>query len=249
MYTLNNFRNSITLQLKNIGVLAPYVNTTLEIKESELTGSKIKYGEDLIFVEIQNLPNDIWVFENEITGKTQKKAFASAGSKVEQTIIWYNKIENRFYLCLLEMKTTLSVDMFSKVFEKIIDSTNFISIFLAANPTFTEIKQAEIYIIGICCYNYLNADISVYNQAETTAKDKAKRDFENEFIKKKKYEFTTEIDPVILDKIFRIPILLYENPNQIPRVTKGFQIDFSDIIKRATTITVAPIPPKTTIFQ
>lgn len=264
MFSLNNFRTNLTQKLDEITVFWKYRDASgiLEIQEQDKEDKK---GYDaLLKLEITALPNsNVWVFENEYNHQqflnndflqSQKGAFTSGGNKVEKTIIWYDGNDKRFYICMFEMKRAITADKFSEVKKKYVGALNTFSVFIASNPNFTDIKDAQIYPIGICCFNrdHTNKDTS-HEKYKNTNKSERRPDsgsqttFTEKYIKDAKKEFYLEIAPKALS-ILNIPVVLCKNPSQSP-ITNNFQIDFNDIIKRATTISVVPKPPKTTIFQ
>ena len=248
MFPIDGIREHIAQKLDTeIGVFRKHRDTTLNIEEAEKDERKKKDEETpLLKIEIVNLPNEkVWVFENEFAHQQfpnnllldkQKTAFTSAGDKVEKTIIWYDVTLNRFYICMLEMKRTISAKMFSKVKAKYTGALNTFSVFLAANSHFTNIKNAEIYPIGICCFNYLDSGIP-----ERGLDSGSKTLFFQKYIQELCTEFPVKVEPLSL-QLLNIPVVFYENPNQTP-VSTDFQIDFQTIIRRATNLEVVPTQP------
>jgi hypothetical protein len=254
MFSLNNFRTNLTQKLDDITVFRKYRDGSgvLNIEERDIKEQTQESA--LLKIEAIGLPSDnIWIFENEFNHENfknkdksindQKGAFTSAGCKVEKTIIWYNTTLNRFYICMIEMKRTLHLKNISDVKLKYESALSTMSIFIAANSDFTNKINAEIYPVGICCFNMDSNHVDADSCTHSTS---VKRVFQNQYVKAKKYDFYIQVVPVALD-VLEIPMILYKNPSQNP-ATDNFQIDFNDIIQRATTISVAPIPPKTTIF-
>jgi hypothetical protein len=246
MFPIKGIREHISSKLNEIGVLRQLSEETLIIEETSVNERRLlPLDLPLLKITLQNIPAmDIWVYENEfyqISSEnaiidSQKGAFASAGSKVEKSIIYYQN--NTFYILMIEMKKSLFPKQFSVLINKFTQSLNTLSIYLASNPKFTNLVDANIYPIGICCYNYdvdcLNNNLNLYQIEQSEEQQKFKQKYIDENLR----EFTANLEPVALNNML-IPIVFCQNNNVDTRqnpITTEFEINFNDILTRALAI-------------
>lgn len=168
MFPIKGIREYVTDQLDEITVLRKFRDGSGVLKITETADNSdedrkpTQDRELLNEVEVTNIPlENVWIFENEFGQQTfidklinnQKGAFTSAGKKVEKTVIYYNS--NRLYLFMIEMKRTISPrKMQEDVVKKFENSLSTLSVFISAHFDFPQFENAQIYPVGICCYNY-----------------------------------------------------------------------------------------------
>ncbi|MCP4107120.1 MAG: hypothetical protein GY749_16530 [Desulfobacteraceae bacterium] len=122
------------------------------------------------------------------------------------------------------MKRTISPrKMQEDVVKKFENSLSTLSVFISAHFEFPQFEDAEIYPVGICCYNY-------YEDLNPSRNRDPKRIAGNVRIKYANGDrlILLPIEPIGLNRM-KSPIFFFENPNRNP-VTKGFTIELDDII-------------------
>jgi hypothetical protein len=230
---LTQIRNNVTNQLNDIKVFYEYFEDKLAITETENKNKKEVKKDDLKEVIVCNLPTEnIWVYENEAYQNKailheQRGAFASAGVKVEKTILY--KKSDKLYAFLIEMKTSMTAKQFSNCKDKIEQSLSTLSVFIAAHSDLPTFQNTELVPIGVLCYSY--DEVAIYGYSD---KSPTQPTFYQHFTTTKGSDMKVTVEPFSLQP-YRIPIIFCQNPNQSP-VTPAFEIDFQDILKRATTL-------------
>lgn len=203
----------------------PLASSYIKIEETNLNAKK----EDLCFVEIKNLPENCWIFENEYymlhKDKKQANSLSSAGQKVEKTLIWEEK--KRLRILLIEMKTSLTYENVSECIQKIESSLNTFATFLAAHPKFQQLEKI-IAPMGLICYN-----IEGYKDQQTRHLGKTGRNFQTQYVEKRLVEFNLSIQPLVLQEM-PIPIAFRINPTFSQNI-KGFTLDFEEIYQKLQT--------------
>jgi hypothetical protein len=186
MFPIKGIRKYVTDKLDEITVLRKFRESSGVLKITETADKNdedrkpIQDRELLDEVKVIKIPlKNVWVFENEFGQQrlninnieedrekllnTQKGAFTSAGKKVEKTIIYYDS--NRLYLFMIEMKRTISPrKMQEDVVKKFENTLSTLSVFISAHFDFPQFEDAQIYPVGICCYNYYDDPQPSYNR-------------------------------------------------------------------------------------
>jgi len=241
---IRGIREHITKQLDTeVTVLRKYRSESLTIEETN------QNDENLLKVVMNNLPlADIWIFENELVHKSfptkelneQKKAFTSMAEKVEKTVFYHHN--NKLYVVMIEMKTTMNIDNFAHCNHKFENSLATMSVFISAHFDFTTFENTEIQPIGVCCYNESDTSLSYYHRNKFV--NEARETFKTKFISQSQTTFILEVEPLTLTK-YAMPIIFCQNPNN--PITTSFEINFEEIIQRAESIanTITNIPSKT----
>lgn len=248
MFPLNGIREHVSYQLDNtIGVLK--TNTAPHLSITESNKDNDGHGEHLTNIVIKNLPNsNVWVFDNEFSDRKnnelalQKKnngtsmpdtvinqsgAFASAGKRVEMTIIYHH--HKRLYLIMVEMKRQLSPRKYRKdIIKKYEHSLATLSVFIAAHLHFPALTDTRLYPIGVCCYNYYDDPNPNDDRDPQSIGGKFRANYN-----RNKRSWTEVVETLSLQRM-RIPILCIQNPND--PINESFEIDFNDIIANVSRI-------------
>jgi len=232
MFPIKGIRKHVTDKLDEITVLRKFRESSGVLKITETADKndeerKPIQGKELLDeVKVIKIPlNNVWIFENEFGQQTfidklinaQKGALTSAGKKVEKTIIYYHS--NRLYLFMIEMKRTISPrKMQEDVVKKFENTLSTLSVFISAHFDFPQFEKAQIYPVGICCYNYYDDPQPSYNRDPKRIAGRIRKKYsEGERL------IPLEIEPIGLNRMM-IPVFLLENPSQNP-VTKHFTIE------------------------
>ena len=91
------------------------------------------------------------------------------------------------------------MDNFSKIKDKLEGSLSTMSIFISAHFDFPKFEDAQIYPIGICCYNYEGAE-RYFDQSGS------KKIFKEKYIDEGKRELLLTVEPLTLNRM-AIPII------------------------------------------
>ncbi|MEA5405088.1 hypothetical protein VB776_19290 [Arcicella sp. DC2W] len=233
---MKNIREHVTQKLEtDVKLFYKFTDSSGVVRIEESDSNTKKSNQDLVLVKLNNIPQEnIWIFENEFYQNKypnlildgQKGAFSSAGYKVEKTVLWH--YEDKLFLFMFEMKTTMSIENFSKVKDKFEGSLSTISIFIASHSELSELLDTTIYPVGICCYNYEDMTLTRYYSGS-----EAKETFKTKYIEDFKREFNVKVEPLALTRLY-VPVIFYRN--HTTPVTTGFEIDFQDILDRLATI-------------
>ena len=156
------------------------------------------------------------------------------GDKVEKTIFYHHN--NKLYVVMIEMKTTMNIDNFAHCKNKFENSLATMSVFISAHFDFTTFENTEIQPIGVCFYN--EADISLPHYQKNNFVNPTRETFKTKFISQSLIEFTLAVQPLTLTK-YEMPIVFCQNPNN--PLTTSFEINFEEIIERAESIAASSI--------
>jgi len=237
MFPIKGIREYVTDKLEEITVLRKFRDSGGILRITETADDKdedrkiVQDRELLNEVKVTKIPlKNVWIFENEFGQQTfsdklindQKGAFTSAGKKVEKTIIYYNS--HRLYLFMIEMKRTISPRKMQKdVVKKIESSLSTLSVYISAHFDISKFDDAQIYPVGICCYNYYEDQKPSENNDPKRITGRVREKYSNG-----ERKILLSVEPIGLNKM-KIPVFFLRNPSREP-VTNNFDINLDDII-------------------
>jgi hypothetical protein len=236
MFPIKGIRKYVTSKLEEITVLRKFRDSggiliiTETADDNDEDRKRVQGRELLNEIKITKIPlENVWIFENEFGQQTfsdklindQKGAFTSAGKKVEKTILCYDS--HRLYLFMIEMKRTISPRKMQKeVVKKFENSLSTLSVYISAHFDISQFDDAQIYPVGICCYNYYEDPQPLENNDPNRITGRVRRKYSNG---ERKIPLT--IEPIGLNKMM-VPVFFFQNPSS--PVSTSFTIELDDII-------------------
>jgi len=233
---LKTLNKTVVDNISKIGVFRQHYDNTIEILETS------NQPEDLQKVIIVNIPNNVWIFENEFGQlkhyvledgniKDKGNALMFAGSKVEKTILL--KSDDRLYLFMIELKTSLTRKNIRELKDKFEQSLISISIYLASTPIFNNFDIENLFPVGVCMFNNNYQEDSYINPK--SLESEIWRKFNDNCISKNKYNYLIDIKPITL-KPYKIPVIFRQNEdikNNTNINSSMFSVNFLDLLQIA----------------
>lgn len=227
---LHELGSKVAQSFREVKLLYPLYQSSYTVEEKAPQKKRKDNNTNLTAFQIKNLPDtNVWVFKSEIQDGSIE-CLQNTNNTVEEILLCLQ--DNRLYAFMIELKSSLSKSNIKKLKSKFSCSLVRLSIFLSGNPNFVNLKQVELFPMGITAFNDNRLyEIQEHDINRLPSYQQQLYDFQFT-TQQPTFATTTLIQPVTLNRL-ALPMLFFQNPSWLAENKKDeahFSIDFQKFL-------------------